>query len=304
VPLVFLVAINSNSPGAVSPMTIKSFAKSVTPRTIWSLLRRCSDYRQLRLYKRSITACSPRVVRHVYGGFPLDICIADPTAERWYCSDWPLPAELAFMQSHRLVPGAKVFDLGAHQSVVALMMARIVGPTGFVLAVEGNAHNAEISRRNCELNGVSHLQVVSAAVSDRPGTLYFNERLNGQVACDASWGRVAVEAVTVDQLSARFGMPDILYIDVEGYECNVLKGATSTLQHGADCFVEVHVGVGLEQLQGSTDEILRSFPSDRYELFVASGSDASLEPSFVPLGADTSVFSDRFFLIALRRKDS
>ena len=283
-------------------MSIKSIAKRITPRRVWSLLRRYSDYRELRLYKRSIAAFSSRVVRHVYGGFPLDVFIGDPTAERWYDRDWPLPSELAFMQSHRLVPGAKVFDLGAHQSILALMMAQIVGPTGFVLAVEGNAHNAAISRRNGELNNVPHLEVVSAAVSDRPGTVSFNERLNGQVACDSTWGSVSVEAVTVDRLSARFGMPDILYIDVEGYECHVLRGAIATLQHGPDCFVEVHVGVGLEQLQGSVEEVLRFFPADRYELFAASGREATLEPTFIPLGTDRSIFSDRFFLIALHRK--
>jgi hypothetical protein len=40
-------------------------------------------------------------------------------------------------------------------------------------------------------------------------------------------------------------VPDILFIDVEGFEVHALKGATHTLQGRPDCFIEVHVGCGL-----------------------------------------------------------
>jgi hypothetical protein len=37
---------------------------------------------------------------------------------------------------------------------------------------------------------------------------------------------IKIESITVDSMIERYGMPDLLKIDVEGYELNVLKGLT------------------------------------------------------------------------------
>ena len=57
----------------------------------------------------------------------------------WYDHDWPELPEIALLKQHGLRPGARVFDIGAHQGVVALMLSKTVGPEGFVLAVEASA---------------------------------------------------------------------------------------------------------------------------------------------------------------------
>lgn len=46
-----------------------------------------------------------------------------------------------------LSKGGRIFDLGAHQGVVALMLSRYVGEQGSVLAVEADA-----ARRTIEIN--------------------------------------------------------------------------------------------------------------------------------------------------------
>ena len=64
-----------------------------------------------------------RVVRHTYAGVPLEIEIADQTAADWYDRDWARSAEfkeITLLKRHRLKPGARVFDVGAHQCIVAL----------------------------------------------------------------------------------------------------------------------------------------------------------------------------------------
>src|SRR5829696_6377206 len=93
-----------------------------------------------------------RQVRHIYGGVSLNIHLADPLAEGWYDRDWPELPEIALLRRHKLKPGARVFDLGAHQGVVALMLAKEVGPKGLVVAVEGYTHNAAICLKNKNLN--------------------------------------------------------------------------------------------------------------------------------------------------------
>jgi hypothetical protein len=75
-------------------------------------------------------------VRHRYGSEEFEIEIKDPLAEGWYDHDWDELPEIAVLRRHALRPGARVFDIGAHQCVVAMLLAREVGPLGTVLAVE------------------------------------------------------------------------------------------------------------------------------------------------------------------------
>lgn len=240
---------------------LKALARRILPA---ALVRRIRAWRLRRLIGRH----KPKTVDHCYGGHELRIRLADPLATGWYDHDWPVLAEVRFLRGSRLRPGARVFDLGAHQGVVALMLAREVTPGGLVVAVEASPHNAAAARENARLNAADNLIVRCAAVSDRAGMLRFNEGLNGQVDDGTGgWGGVVVPAVTIDQLSAEYGPPAILFIDVEGFECHALRGAAETLaRHRPDCFVEVHVGVGLEKF-GSVSELLGYFPSDSYSLF-------------------------------------
>ena len=78
--------------------------------------------------KRRISSYPNRIARHRYADFELSVSIEDPVAEEWYDHDWPLTPELRALQGSRLEPGARVFDLGAHQAVVALILSRLVGP--------------------------------------------------------------------------------------------------------------------------------------------------------------------------------
>jgi FkbM family methyltransferase len=216
--------------------------------------------------------------------------------EGWYDHDCLNIPELDLLRRHRLREGARVFDLGAHQCVVALMMSQIVGSTGQVIALEPNYHNAAVARRNRELNDAGNLEIVQAAAADRSGTLIFNLGLDGNVDDGSGeWGQCEVPCLSVDDLAARYGIPDVLFIDVEGFEENVLKGAAHTLGHRPDCFVEVHVGCGLERYGSSARSVVNFFPAHDYRLFVAAQS----EPSFHLLEPNAPVPDERFFIVAV-----
>jgi FkbM family methyltransferase len=215
----------------------------------------------------------------------------------WYDHDVDEQPEITFLRRHRLTTGARCFDLGAHQCVVAVALAQIVGPEGQVVAVEANRHNATVGVRNKELNRCDNLQILHAAAADKSGVLVFNTGLNGQVDDGSgAWGRAEVPALTVDELTDRFGPPDLLFIDVEGFECRVLDGAVKTLDRTPDCFVEVHVGVGLEKFGGSVDRVMQYFPRERYSLYMMP---LGGEP--VPFAEGNPLTTSRFFLFALRR---
>ena len=73
---------------------------------------------------------------HNYGAGTLKVLLVDPLSEGWYDVDWAELPEIAALRNSLLRPGARVFDLGAHQGVVAMMLAREVGERGLIVAVE------------------------------------------------------------------------------------------------------------------------------------------------------------------------
>jgi FkbM family methyltransferase len=242
--------------------------------------------------RRDIGAYTARVVERAFGAGRLRVYLSDPLAEGWYDHDWPELPEVAALRQTTLRPGARVFDIGAHQGVVALMLAREVGATGSVVAVEPNPHNVAAAKRNRELNAMAGVEIVEAAIADRPGSLTFNEGLNGQLDDGSgAGGRRTVQAVTVDGLAERFGLPNVVFLDVEGAEGLALMAAARVLASSADFFVEMHVGCGLEKLGGSVNGVLAHFPESRYTLLVRAESDAA----FRPLTANDSITRDRFF---------
>src|SRR5438874_576440 len=103
--------------------SLKETIKAVMPEKAWAALKRAR-------FQLEMSRFHPYRATHTYCGFPLEIHIADSLARGWYDHDWPQMPELELLQMHKLQPGAKVFDLGAHQCVVALMLSRMVGPAG------------------------------------------------------------------------------------------------------------------------------------------------------------------------------
>ncbi|MEI6278412.1 MAG: FkbM family methyltransferase [Verrucomicrobiae bacterium] len=253
---------------------------------------------KIRLEKRMF---KPHVAKQCFGDVELRLQISDPMAQDWYGRGGGFLKEIQLLTQSQLRPGARVFNVGAHQGIVALQLAHHVGPHGLVVAVEANPHNIPLARENCRLNGVRNLVVEHAVVAARSGSLPFSQEWDGQ---SVGRGTCRVPAITIDELSGRYGRPDVLYIDVEGYECEVLAGASGTLAHAPDLYIEVHPGCGLEDFGGSVEKVLSYLSPDTYELF-------AIRPAQPPDGADLvrgfdpdlSWIRERFYLVALRKAD-
>jgi len=155
------------------------------------------------------------------------VSIEDRTGLLWYDCDWQQLRELELLATGKLNIGATVFEVGAHQGIVAMMLAKIVGPTGRVIAIEADRRCVEIAQKNLVLNGITNVTLVHAAVAATSGEINFAEGCH--VGRDErGLNTQMVKAVTVNDLSKEFGIPDVLFIDVEGFECQVLHGARET----------------------------------------------------------------------------
>src|SRR5262245_24481717 len=115
---------------------MRAFLRNHAPAALYRAYRRARIQGLTAGYK-------PRTVTHRYGETVLTLRLADPLAEGWYDHDWLEPHELALVR--HVLPGALVFDIGAHQAVHALMMA---AHGARVIAVEASAHNAAVAAEN------------------------------------------------------------------------------------------------------------------------------------------------------------
>jgi len=203
--------------------------------------------------------------------------------------------EIEFLQHSRLKHGATVFDIGAHQGVVAMVLARVVGETGLIVTVEGTHHNTQVAIENYAMNNIHNVVVKHAVAAEKSGLLLsFSESLNGAVG--GGLFPTQVSSVRVDSLAAEYRHPEVVFIDVEGYECQVLEGAKQTIKAGADFFVEVHAGGGLEQ-HGSVERLLAHFRPTEYDIHWSEGEQATFQPLRDPMNLPRH----KFFICCLTR---
>jgi len=242
------------------------------------------------------SASYPRTVRHRYNGVELTLSLPDREAAGWYDGDWTSEPVVDFLKQRRLRKDSVVFDIGAHHGIYALMFADVVGTGGKVVAVEANRANVIAAEKNRSLNGALQIRVVHAAGSNAPGTVRFGRGTNGRVDPHNMFEDTAeVRTVTIDELAAEHGRPDVLFIDVEGFECKVLEGGQKTIAASSpDIFIEVHKNCGLEELGGSVDALLKLLPAG-YSLHCCDEREREPRPF---KGRGDPIAADRFFLLA------
>ena len=136
-------------------------------------------------------------------------------------------------------PGDTFVDVGANTGMLSLLGARLVGPSGLVFAVDPNPHLAERIRSVANLNRIDHLRVIDAALSDAPATARFAlceaDHTRGSLAASAAPGEenesIDVRVHTGDELLTDAPPGGMVFkIDVEGYECHVVKGLRRVIQ--------------------------------------------------------------------------
>jgi len=128
--------------------------------------------------------------------------------------------------------GATVLDLGANIGTFALAAAAF----GYnVVAVEASTHNVELLRESVRLNRFTNVRVVFAAISDRVGTIFFQENgAYGMVheSSTAPPGFVSVPTTTVDELlAADYPGQAVGFVkmDIEGSEVVAVGGMKKLL---------------------------------------------------------------------------
>jgi FkbM family methyltransferase len=129
-------------------------------------------------------------------------------------------------------PGSVVYDVGGFVGYYTLLASVLVGQEGRVVVFEPLPRNLYYLKEHLQLNGISNVTVVEAAVSDQVGTLSFKEgpsRARGKLAED---GGLQVQAVRLDDLveSGELPEPQYMKVDVEGAELRAFAGAQRLME--------------------------------------------------------------------------
>lgn len=132
----------------------------------------------------------------------------------------------------RVEPGDAVVDGGANVGLITAALAKRVGPSGTVVAVEAAEGTRALLRRNLELNAFANVTVVAAALMDRAGSVEFIEEAEGSGTAGVAVGPTrptrTVRATTLDDEIADQPVR-LLKLDIEGAELLALRGADRLL---------------------------------------------------------------------------
>jgi FkbM family methyltransferase len=146
-------------------------------------------------------------------------------------------------------PGMTVLDVGANIGVFTLAAARLVGPTGRVIAFEPLPRNHRFLMANLALNGYSHVTVERMAVGNRDEPLTINlfgtDNLSfSDTVVRGQKATCEVQCCRLDTYLRKHGIDhvDVMKIDIEGAEDFAIEGMSDLFAGG--CFprviMEVH----------------------------------------------------------------
>jgi len=142
--------------------------------------------------------------------------------------------------------GGLAVDCGANWGLHTLLLSRLVGPNGRVLAVEANPENQRLIMRNLSVNGIQNVKVIKKALGKKVGVVRFNigaGSTTGRIAKnDETFKVIKVKSTTLDELVKKETKPvSLVKMDIEGAESLALEGAIKTLSVYRPAFViELH----------------------------------------------------------------
>jgi FkbM family methyltransferase len=163
---------------------------------------------------------------------------------------WNMNEYSAFKKA--LKPGGIALDVGSNVGGYALLFGQWVGREGRVFAFEPAPETFFGLGRHIELNALRGVVTpVQAAISDAAATAEFralgSQGMNRLVSAAENTipvSTIKVPTLTLDQFCASENiLPDLIKIDVEGFELAVLRGAREVIKACGEklaLFVELH----------------------------------------------------------------
>lgn len=170
-------------------------------------------------------------------GLRLNIDLSSSIGQAIYFDGSYEPSVTRFLE-RTLRSGMVAIDGGANVGELSLRMAQLVGPTGTVIAAEPSPTTFAALSRNIELNRLTNLLGIRAALSRHEGSMQF---YLGEGACSLSSSlysapearsqSIETQVTNLDRLAEEHKLSriDLIKLDVEGAEIEAIAGADKIL---------------------------------------------------------------------------
>ena len=162
-------------------------------------------------------------------------------------------AEERFLMNLRL-DDKTVYDIGGYVGITAMFFSRAIGETGRVVTFEPNPGNAAAIRQNLALNHLRNVEVIEIGlgVGRETKTLIYDPN---DLATGSMNQQIQTRLMTVQNRQIEIAVhslddyvetnhlppPDFVKIDVEGMECDVLRGMQKIMtRYQPQLFIELH----------------------------------------------------------------
>ena len=171
-----------------------------------------------------------------------------------------------------------VYDIGANVGIMSLFFAKSVGDSGTVVAFEPHPYSFHRLSRNIKVNRLRNVRALHVAVGEQrthlelfqPSRHLSAATFDRERAVQMQEGDIIVHTVevdTLDSLITRYQLPppNMIKVDVEGFEVNVLLGAGETIRRFKPAwFIEIHRDVSETP---TTQQVVRLLAPYGYQFF-------------------------------------
>src|SRR5688572_19614682 len=185
-------------------------------------------------------------------------------------NEWRLWAVARALSS----PGDTIVEVGANIGTETVGFSDIVGSTGRVVAFEPLASSVATLERALSRARHRNVEVLPYAVGARaesirmavPAGFPSRAQVVAEEEEEGSTVTVETESVTLDSMEDTLGQVRLLFVDAEGSEVNVLRGAASVLSRSKpDIVIEANPR-SLEELGFTADELRAELVGHGYEI--------------------------------------
>jgi len=163
-----------------------------------------------------------------------------------------------------------VLDIGANIGYYVLNEARLIGNSGKVYACEPVPENFKLLEKNIKLNGFTNVETYNIALGNKnkETEMYISEKSNLHSMIrtrNVSDKKIKIQLLTVDEFLKNKKTPNLIRMDVEGYEYKILEGMKETLKNKkfSKLFIEIHFHI---MDKSESEALLEILKKDNFEI--------------------------------------
>lgn len=170
-----------------------------------------------------------------------------------------------------------LIDIGANMGIFTFKACKKL-VSGKIISFEPDKSHFNCLKETVNNNNINNVQLQNQAVTDRSGTMWFNNRSmnGGDFRVNSAQKGVEVETVSLDEFLGPGFKADIIKMDIQGAELLALKGMENLLMSNTDILIFCEFWPkGMRLLNIDTEEFISFIESLKFNIYLI---DKTLKP--------------------------